>query len=243
MNRHWWMIGLVSSMALVVGCGSTPEVSESPTESVPVPVEETVTVPAQQPVATQPPAAPSVPGAVPDLSLPVPAPIEPLPVPALTPPTTVYERLPQVNPGRRDPFATIATTPQSISVAVPAPATSAASLPAPTPFDPNAPLPLIPVNPAAPVPPVGAAPAPLPAPSSPVNELVVSGVVQIGSDLSAIVQAPGESTSRYVRVGDRLANGRIVVRRIEMQGDQDPRVIFVQDGIEIVRTVGSTGTI
>lgn len=68
------------------------------------------------------------------------------------------------------------------------------------------------------------------------DSVQVMGVVQVGNSVSAIVQLPDGQGSRYVQAGDALANG-ILVSRIEMTDDA-PRVIFVQDGVEIVRTVG-----
>jgi hypothetical protein len=84
-------------------------------------------------------------------------------------------------------------------------------------------------------------PRPLPAALAPQPELAravsVSGVVQIGSVVYAIVDAPDEPSSRYVQVGQRLSNGEIVVRRIDMNGS-DSSVILEQAGMQVVRRVG-----
>jgi aspartate 1-decarboxylase len=76
--------------------------------------------------------------------------------------------------------------------------------------------------------------------AEPDQGIQISGVVQIGSTVSAIVRVSGES-ARYVSEGDTLANGRIRVHKIEM-GGQEPRVILEQDGTQIVRTVGSSAS-
>lgn len=68
--------------------------------------------------------------------------------------------------------------------------------------------------------------------------IAVSGVVQAGSRTSIIVQVPNETTSRYAVVGDYLANGKVLVKRIEMQG-AEPVVVLEQDGAEFVKPVGS----
>jgi hypothetical protein len=66
------------------------------------------------------------------------------------------------------------------------------------------------------------------------------GVVQIGDVPYAIVSAPNESSSRYVRVGQRLSNGQIVVKRIEMNRPE-PVVVFEQFGVEVITAVGEGG--
>lgn len=81
---------------------------------------------------------------------------------------------------------------------------------------------------------------PLPQPQI-ASAVAVTGVVTVGSETYAIVQAPGEPTSRYVRVGQRLANGQVLVKRIEARGGAEPVVILEENGIEVARPVGSTG--
>ena len=82
------------------------------------------------------------------------------------------------------------------------------------------------------------------APPPPQPELAkavkVTGVVQVGSTLYAIVNAPNEPSSRYVQAGQSLANGQVRVRRIETDG-AEPKVVLEQFGIEIVRAVGEGG--
>lgn len=70
----------------------------------------------------------------------------------------------------------------------------------------------------------------------------VMGVIQIGNTAHAIVQAPNEPTSRYVRVGQRLSNGEVLVKRIEMnRGAEEPVVVLEQFGIEVPIAVGEGG--
>lgn len=86
-----------------------------------------------------------------------------------------------------------------------------------------------------------AAPSPPPPPQPTLARAVaVLGVVQIGDVPYAIVNAPNESSSRYVRVGQRLSNGQIVVKRIEMNRPE-PVVVFEQFGVEVVTAVGEGG--
>jgi len=96
------------------------------------------------------------------------------------------------------------------------------------------------------IPPSIAALPPLPQPAL-AQAVEVSGVVQVGEQAQAIIKAPNENTSRYVSVGQRLANGQVLVKRIEMNQGSDPIVIFEQYGIEVAKRVGevvqpATGT-
>jgi hypothetical protein len=63
-------------------------------------------------------------------------------------------------------------------------------------------------------------------------------VVRIGNENYAIVQSPTDGTSQYVRPGQRLANGQVLVKRIEVQGGT-PVVVLEQNGIEVSQPVGS----
>jgi hypothetical protein len=65
----------------------------------------------------------------------------------------------------------------------------------------------------------------------------VSGIVQVGNDTYAIVQAPGEPTSRYARAGQRFANGQVLLKRIEMRGGGEPVVIFEENGVELAVSI------
>lgn len=98
-------------------------------------------------------------------------------------------------------------------------------------------------------PPDGETPSPIqPLPTLPDSQTVaassvqVTGVVQINGARYAIVKAPGEPTSRYVRVGDRLANGTILVKRIETRSGSQPTVVLEENGIEVALPVGSGGS-
>lgn len=68
----------------------------------------------------------------------------------------------------------------------------------------------------------------------------VTGIVQVGDQVYAIVNAPNEPTSRYIQAGQRLSGGQVLVRRIETNRP-DPVVILEQAGVEVVRAVGEGG--
>ncbi|MEL6229762.1 MAG: hypothetical protein AAFR24_07615 [Cyanobacteria bacterium J06627_3] len=67
----------------------------------------------------------------------------------------------------------------------------------------------------------------------------VSGVIQLGGAPYAIVKAPDE-VERYVRQGERIAGGSVVVKRIDTSS-LEPRVILVENGIEVERLVTADG--
>ncbi len=80
---------------------------------------------------------------------------------------------------------------------------------------------------------------PIPQPTL-ARQVEVTGVVKIGGTVQAIVKAPNEPTSRYVGVGQRLSNGQILVKRIELNPGLDPIVILEENGIEVPMAVGSS---
>lgn len=80
-------------------------------------------------------------------------------------------------------------------------------------------------------------PPPPPPRTTEAQNVEVTGVVQVGSQVFAIVKAPGEPTSRYVQEGQSLNNGQVLVKRIEV-GGPEPIVVLQQSGVEIARIVG-----
>lgn len=82
---------------------------------------------------------------------------------------------------------------------------------------------------------------PIPQPTL-ARDVEVTGVVTIGNSTQAIVRAPGEPSSRYVSAGQRLANGQVLVKRIEMNPGSDPVVILEENGMEVSVMVGTKKT-
>lgn len=87
-----------------------------------------------------------------------------------------------------------------------------------------------------------AAGIPLPPPPSTdtAEAVAVTGVVTVGGSTQAIVVAPGEPTSRYVGVGQRIAGGKVLVKRVEYREGLDPIVILEENGVEVSKAVGET---
>ena len=81
----------------------------------------------------------------------------------------------------------------------------------------------------------------LPEPAVVASQVQIFGIAQVRGEVYAIVLAPNEPTSRYVREGDRLANGTVLVKRIETRTSSEPLVVLEERGIEIALPVGAGG--
>ena len=79
----------------------------------------------------------------------------------------------------------------------------------------------------------------LPEPTVLASQVQVTGVASVNGESYAIVKAPNEPTSRYVKVGDRIANGTVLVKRIENRAGSAPVVVLEERGQEIALPVGS----
>ena len=96
------------------------------------------------------------------------------------------------------------------------------------------------VDPNPPPPPViPVVPPPPPPPSTDLaTGTEVSGVVKVGNETQVIVKVPNEPTSRYVKIGQRLSNGQVLVKRVDLKEGADPIVILEQNGVEVAKAVG-----
>ncbi|MGD1904727.1 MAG: hypothetical protein ACFB0C_01900 [Leptolyngbyaceae cyanobacterium] len=148
-------------------------------------------------------------------------------------PTNPEERLKAIERSRSDPYALVpvppAPTPPPAPPTAPGPSNNGGGGGGGTPVA-NGPDNTIPL---------GELPG-LPQPNT-ATGVVVTGIVQINGDRYAIVEVPGEPTSRYVKAGDYLAGGRILVKRIETRPGSEPVVILEENGIEVAMPVGSGG--
>ena len=89
------------------------------------------------------------------------------------------------------------------------------------------------------LPPLAVGPRELPQLPEPTlaRTIEVTGVVEAGGVQSAIVKVPNEP-ARSVREGERLSNGQVLVKRIEVNRGPTPIVILEQFGQEVARQVG-----
>jgi Tfp pilus assembly protein PilP len=83
---------------------------------------------------------------------------------------------------------------------------------------------------------------PSPGPLSVIDQVTVSGVVQIGQQVHAIVSEPGSSAGRRVAQGDAVAAGQVRVKAIDLSGP-DPTVVLTYNGRDYYRTVGGSGSL
>ncbi len=82
---------------------------------------------------------------------------------------------------------------------------------------------------------------PSPGALSVIDQVTVSGVVQIGQQVHAIVNEPGSSAGRRVAQGDAVAAGQVRVKAIDLSGP-DPTVVLTYNGRDYYRTVGGSGS-
>lgn len=89
-----------------------------------------------------------------------------------------------------------------------------------------------------PPPPVAQVPqAPPPPDTKLADGTEVTGVIEVGNQIQIIAKAPNEPASRYIKVGQKIANGQVTVKRVE-QDSGEPIVILEQNGIEVRKIVG-----
>ena len=72
------------------------------------------------------------------------------------------------------------------------------------------------------------------------QEVIISGLYESNGTTKLIVQAPEESNSRYVEVGQYLSNGQILVKSIDRNHFPTPLVILEQRGVEVAKAIGET---
>jgi hypothetical protein len=216
----------------VIGCGESKE--------------DLSVKPSPQPVASAPFPSPSVPA-----TLNSPSKI------ALTRPTNPDDRLRVIKSGRTDPFGSVGPTASvggnSASSGSSSPGGSRSTTQEQVgnriassyekflkgitgslggSKEPNSPLSGGQIDPAA-----GVTLPELPKAPEPAN-VKVTGVVVMGGQPRAIVQAPDEPTSRTVGIGDSLSGGRLFVKNIDTSNRAEPTVVFQQGSIEFSVAVG-----
>ncbi len=66
----------------------------------------------------------------------------------------------------------------------------------------------------------------------------ISGVIEVAGRTQVIVKLPTESFSRYIEVGERVVDGRVLVKRVEGQNSLSPTVVLEEVGVEVPRKIG-----
>lgn len=83
------------------------------------------------------------------------------------------------------------------------------------------------------------APPPPPPPNTKAAEgTAISGTIEISGTIYAILKAADEPTSRYVKAGQLISNGKVLVKRIDTNAEP-PIVVLQQNGVEVLRPVGA----
>jgi hypothetical protein len=143
----------------------------------------------------------------------------------LIPSTNPDRRVQASLKGRKDPFAFV-----SMMAKIKMPEKKATEVAAKLPSKPNN-LPAIPVQ---------NTPVLEPPRTEPTlaNSVAVTGIIDIGGILKAIVKAPEEEASRYVEVGQYLSNGQILVKNIDTSDPLNPSVVLEQAGVRVSKKVG-----
>ncbi|MBD1846156.1 hypothetical protein H6F89_22605 [Cyanobacteria bacterium FACHB-63] len=228
-NRHWITAGI--GLLLLSSC--------QPNRPKPATIQPSPQAFAEPIVPSQPKALPTlkVPGMIPTSEtkttlMPVAVSSTRDPFAATTIPTTLKATL---QPATLQPAAPqSATSPNRNQPVAPIPQPSIAYRPIPPPAPLSAqPLPALPIggtpNTAPPAPPVSR--------TNLADAIALTGVIQTGSQLSAIVQDT-DGNSRYVQVGESLANGQVTVKRINLNSAGNPSIVLVQNGVELTKLVG-----
>ena len=69
------------------------------------------------------------------------------------------------------------------------------------------------------------------------EEVIVTGVVTVSGSTEIILKVPNEQFSRYVRLGQYVSNGKVLVKQVKFDSDP-PVVILEESGIEVLKQVG-----
>ncbi|WP_299405098.1 hypothetical protein [Acaryochloris sp. IP29b_bin.148] len=163
----------------------------------------------------------------------------------LTRPTNPDERLRVVKSGRTDPFAAIVPTVVPGNSAPRSTPSTSQERPSATVNTPKAKTSTPSQSSAAKAtssPSSSAKPGKIVLPTLPKPEVAqgvkVTGVVNLGGRPQAILKAPGEKSTRTVGVGERIANGQVLVKSINMSNPTAPVVVLEQSGMEVRVSVG-----
>ena len=66
----------------------------------------------------------------------------------------------------------------------------------------------------------------------------ISGVIEVAGRTQVIVKLPTESFSRYIEVGERVADGKVLIKRVEGQNSLSPTIVLEEVGVEVPRKIG-----
>ncbi|ABW29626.1 conserved hypothetical protein [Acaryochloris marina MBIC11017] len=156
----------------------------------------------------------------------------------LTRPTNPDERLRVVKSGRTDPFAEIVPAVPNTSSPRSTQPPSTVNVPKGTAPKATAPT----ASSTSPSTKPSTTPGKIVLPTLPKPEVAqgvkVTGVINLGGRPKAILKAPGEKSTRTVGVGERIANGQVLVKSINLSNPAAPVVVLEQSGMKVRVSVG-----
>ncbi len=82
----------------------------------------------------------------------------------------------------------------------------------------------------------------VPPDTSAADSVLVTGIVEISGTTYAIVSGGNEPNARYVRGGQTIGNGKVLVKRIDTNAEP-PIVVLQQNGVEVSRPVGAPSVV
>jgi hypothetical protein len=86
--------------------------------------------------------------------------------------------------------------------------------------------------------PIATKPDPVAAKPLQAMAMEITGVIELAGKTQVIVKLPNESFSRYVEVGDRVADGKVLIKRVEGQQSLSPTVVLEEVGVEVPHKIG-----
>ena len=239
MKKNLLLINLSIVTLLLSSCSSSQNTSTAPSPS-PSPVQASSPSPGATPAANPAPGSSSETVAQASSAQIIPVIIPP----GIEPSTNPQQRQASLSTGRRDPFAAIAVKAKvtilpseeeniggPTSDKTPTGGTGKNGKPTPggkvvgkSPFPEQ-------TKPNEKMPPL------LPPEPNLAKDVIITGIVELNGIPYAIVQAPEEPFSRYVQSGQYLANGQVLVKRIDMYAGT-PSVLLEQYGVQVTKQVG-----
>jgi hypothetical protein len=70
------------------------------------------------------------------------------------------------------------------------------------------------------------------------KNVIISGLYEANGRTKLIVQESEESSSRYVDIGERIADGQVLVKSVNTNYSPTPLVTLEQSGVEVSKTIG-----
>jgi hypothetical protein len=221
MNKTVLLILTGALVSLATGCSTSSDVADSQKElgknaAKPTPVQiDTPTTQANQTEAEE------------STDLDADKKVEPVQkIAALIPPTNPEVRVRTSVRGRQDPFALVSLTPK-----IKVEPKEVAKQPTSTPTRPTEEQNFRPSEDSF-TPPVEVFDPTL------AKNVIISGLYEANGRTKLIVQESEESSSRYVDIGERIADGQVLVKSVNTNYSPTPLVTLEQSGVEVSKTIG-----